>query len=50
VKAVEGFFAGEDFEPSDAAAPGEGLFDRGVKNKAGGLPDVAAGAVALDDW
>src|ERR1700739_1894913 len=46
---VEGFFAGKDFIPGDFAFAAIGMFDRRVKNTARSFPDVAAGAVTLDE-
>ena len=47
---AEGFFAGEDLKPADGALAAVGLFDGGVEDALRGLPDVAAGAVAFDEW
>ena len=46
---VEGFFAGEDFEPRDLALAAIDQLDRGVEHAPRRLPDVAARAVALDE-
>ena len=49
VKLIEGFFAGEDFEPGHRAFAAVGPFDRRVEDAPRGFPDVAAGAVTFDE-
>ena len=44
----EGLFPGQDFLPEDAPAVAVSLGHRGVQHRAGGLPDIRAGAVAFD--
>jgi hypothetical protein len=46
---LERLLAGVDLPPVDLALAAVGLLDGGVEHAHGGLPDVAAGAVALDE-
>ena len=46
---VVGFVAGHDLVPVDLAVAVVGLFDGGVEDELGGVPDVGAGAVAFDE-
>src|SRR6202000_3453251 len=49
LRLAEGLLAGKDFEPGHFAFAAVGLLDRGVEDALGGLPDVAARAVAFDE-
>ena len=44
-----GFLSGEDFVPGYAALAFVGFFDRSVEDTQRSFPDIAAGAVALDE-
>src|SRR6185312_6232159 len=48
-EALEGLLAGEDLIPGDAAFAAVAELDGGVPHRAARLPDVTAGAVALDE-
>jgi len=49
VQLVLGLLAGEDLEPDDLLLATVGLFDRRIEHPSRCLPDVRAGAVALDE-
>src|SRR5260370_28810730 len=48
-KGVKGFFASENFVPGNFALAAIGLVDGCVENATRSFPDVAAGAIALDE-
>jgi len=49
VELVAGLLAGEHLEPDDFTLAAVGLAYGAVEDVLGGAPDVAAGAVALDE-
>src|ERR1017187_1684074 len=44
-----GFLSGEDLIPGDSALAFVGFLDRGIEDAQGGLPNVAAGAIAFNE-